>query len=138
VSNDCGCHYGYVKGYETIGVDMARLLERDLFGVTDLTDVQAIDVTTAQMSGDTIVVATKSDATDLTADDGVAQDFQVLGSSRTIAGVSIQGTNLVITLSPGSGTPTGIVYTGHATGSAPSVHNAHGVGLLSFDLDVAR
>ncbi|MCA9622758.1 MAG: PKD domain-containing protein [Myxococcales bacterium] len=129
-----GCHFGYAEGYRELGDRYANLLLRDLYGVA-ASDVEAVDVTTATLMGDSIVVETASDATALVVDAGVEAFFQTYGGDRPVAAVAANGSQLVLTLGPGNTAPSEVAFVGHS-GAGPWVLNAGGVGLLAFRIAV--
>lgn len=128
-----GCHYSYEDGYRELGERFARLLGRDLYGATPMPDTEAIDVMSATISGDTITVQTRSDASAITVDSGAEANF--IAAGRTIMTVRTAGTNLEIVLAPGGAPPATIAYDGHQ-GPGPWVTNANHIGLLAFSLPV--
>ena len=130
-----GCHFAYENGYKLLGDWYTNLLSRDLYGESSKTDIEAIDVESAQLMGDTIRIKTKSDATTITVDPGIENDFNLEGGTRTIVSVEVDGLDLVVTLSPGGTDPTVVSYNGHP-GPGPWIKNARGLGLLAFRLEL--
>jgi PKD repeat protein len=128
-----GCHYSYENGYRELGERFARLLGRDLFDAPAEPDTEAVDVVRATISGDTIAIETRSDASAITVDPGAEASF--IAAGRTIVSVRATGTNLEIALAPGGAPPATIAYDGHS-GAGPWVTNANHVGLLAFTLPV--
>jgi hypothetical protein len=128
-----GCHYAYENGYRELGERFARVLARDLYEGTPEPDTDAIDVARATVSGDTITIETRSDASAITIDSGAEANFAAAG--RTVMAVRAAGTNLEVVLAPGGEPPSSVSYGGHA-GPGPWVTNANHVGLLAFTLPI--
>jgi len=104
VDGQDGCHYHFEQGYAQIGNRFARLLLRDLYG-TRVRDTEAIDVVSARLAGDTIVIETRSDASTIVVDAGAEADFRLAGTSRQVTAVSVHGTSLELALSPAMALP---------------------------------
>lgn len=128
-----GCHFYYEQGYKELGDRYARLLARDLYGVSNVTDVEAVDVSTVSLSGNQIFIDTDSDASSLIVDQGIEKYFQLTGGG-SVTGVRAEGSRLVLDITPGS-RPSAVAFVGHS-GSGPWITNSAGVGLLAFQLPV--
>ncbi len=128
------CHYSYDGGYELLGEQYARLLTRHLYGIS-FPDVEAIDVESAtyDAGSNTIRVQTRSDASAFTVEAGMAANFALLGTTRTVTNVTMEQKVMVLALSTGTGTPTEVRYNAHQ-GAGATLLNARGVGLLAFRL----
>ncbi len=129
-----GCHFHYADGYRELGDRYADLLGRDLYGSGATSDAEALDVTSATLVGDAIIVETDGDASALRVDPGAEAHFALPNSSRPITDVAADGTRLILNLGPGSD-PTSLAYFGHA-GEGPWITNAAGVGLLAFIISI--
>lgn len=128
-----GCHFAYENGYKVLGDWYMDLLSRDLYGEQGKTDIEAIDVESAALVGDTIRIKTKSDATSISVDPGVENDFNLEGGNRSIVSIGVNGMELVLSLSAGGTNPSAVSNNGHS-GSGPWIKNAGGLGLLAFRL----
>ncbi|MGE0790908.1 MAG: PKD domain-containing protein [Sandaracinaceae bacterium] len=129
-----GCHYAYVDGYRVLGDRYAALLARDLYGAPPGADVEAIDVMSASVVGNQVVIETRSDASAITVDPGVEAFFRLTGGTRTITAVSASGSQVLVDVTAGTD-PTQVSFEGHS-GAGPWVTNANGVGLLAFRIPV--
>ena len=131
-----GCHYAFTNGYENIGFNIARMLQRDLYGGPSLPNTNPPNPAYAVLTGAShnlirIPLRNRTDA--VTFASGAIADFAVVGSGVSIVSGTITNGVIQLTLSGNATGATSVVYTGHAgPASGNWVANANGIGLLSF------
>ncbi len=128
-----GCHLLFQGGYEILGMNIARLVMRDLYGVA-AANAEAPNPEFVRLAGENrdkirIILRNKTDT--LTFDAGAAADFKLVGSTATITGGAIVAGGIELQLSGNAESATALLYTGHS-GAGPWVRNANGIGLLTF------
>ena len=129
-----GCHFRYDGGYELIGRYDAALLLRDLYGSSDITNIEPPNVDYIYFNdfaktNITIVMRNKTD--DLVWQSGAENYFKLENSSANITGGKASGNTIVLQLNGNVTGNNGLTYSGHS-GSGPWVLNGKGVGLLTF------
>jgi len=129
-----GCHFSYAYGYRELGDRYANLIARDIYSETGQTDVEAINVLSATLESNTIIIKTSSDATNILIDEDIEDSFELRGGSRSITAVRNSGNDILVDLSPGEN-PQMIGYKGHP-GPGPWITNSKGIGLLAFLLPI--
>ena len=128
-----GCHFLFSGGYEILGLNIARLVLRDLYGVA-ADNAEAPNPQIVRQAGenlDKIRIILQNTTDTLSFEPGAEADFKILGTSATITGGTIVDGAIELQLSGAAETATTLVYNGHR-GSGPWVTNANGVGLLTF------
>lgn len=138
------CHYSYANGYQTMGDQIATAMDRDLYGVADAGNIDAPNPLKAAFSnaGKTEITVLMRDLDDtLVVDNGVETYFQLEQAdgtaigSPTVTGITINGHNLVLTLSgPAPANAARLGFQSHQREAAGDywVTNANGVGMLTF------
>ncbi|MDP6526082.1 MAG: sialate O-acetylesterase [Kiritimatiellia bacterium] len=129
-----GCHYAFEGGYKVIGDRTARLVNRDLYGSKETSNVEAPNIAKAYFSNPertevTLEMRNKKDK--ITWDEGAHADFRLEGSQAKVTGGFSTGNKVGLTLSADGQGATGVTYSGHAKGG-PWVKNEAGIGLLTF------
>ncbi|MEL6650146.1 MAG: sialate O-acetylesterase, partial [Bacteroidota bacterium] len=124
-------HYPYVNGFETLGEQAYRLVERDMYGAADLNVSSPNIVSASQTATTEIRLQTEKVGDAISADPGIESHFRLEGSAQTITNVSTSGNEIILTL---SGDPTGATGVTYAPplGTTSSVTNANGDGLAAF------
>ncbi|NWK54727.1 hypothetical protein HW115_03845 [Verrucomicrobiaceae bacterium N1E253] len=144
------CHYDYLNGYQTMGDQIARAMDRDLYGVTGVSNVDAPNPRKVAFSNDakselTVMMLQTGDT--LLADAGVAQYFQLEQADGTaiaspsVTGVTVDGHTLLLNLSgPAPANATRLGFKSHKLESSGDhwVTNANGVGMLTFSESIAQ
>jgi hypothetical protein len=132
-----GCHYSFTNGYQNIGLNMARVLQRDLYGGASLANSDAPNAAYAVLSGGAsknvlrIPLRNRSDA--VTFASGAIADFALVNTNVSIVSGSVSNGVMQLNLSGNASAATSVVYTGHAgPASGNWVTNANGIGLLCF------
>ena len=135
-----GCHFYFTNGYQAIGFNIARMLQRDLYGGSNLPNTNPPNPAYAVLTGanKNLIRIPLRDRTDtVTFDSGAKADFMVTGASVSVSSGTVTNGILELTLSGNATGATSIVYTGHSGDGGISitgnwVKNANGIGLLSF------
>lgn len=124
-------HYPYVNGFETLGEQAYRLVNRDMYSGADA-NVSSPNIASASQTTTTeIRLQTEKTLDALTAGAGIESHFRLEGSSETITSVTISGSQIVLTLSGDPVGATGVTYA-PPLGSTATVTNANGYGLTAF------
>ena len=135
-----GLHYNFTNGYETLGINAARVLKRDLYGGTASPSTDPPNPAYAVLAGanhDRIRIPLRSRTDVVTFQTGAEADFALLDTAVSVTGGTVSNGILELQLS-GDGTgATTLLYTGHSGDGGQSitgkwVANANGIGLLSF------
>lgn len=149
-----GCHFPYLDGYEKIGDNIFRLIAHDLYGATDLTNVEPPNVDFGYFTNESrneVALVMRNQADNLVWNNGTEQDFAFSndGVSATAGRIeqNAEGQDqLVLTLNQEIVTGETIDYLGHPGVNPPDedtragqwVTNGNGVGLLAFsDIPIA-
>ena len=126
----------FANGYENIGFNIARMLQRDLYNGSSLPNTDPPNPAYAVLAGAShnlirIPLRNRTDA--VTFASGAIADFAVVGSAVSIVSGTITNGVIQLTLSGNATGATSVVYAGHAgPASGNWVTNANGIGLLSF------
>ena len=126
-----GCHYRSA-GYQELGERISRLVLRDLYGSSDVTNITAPDVLQAawvDAARDRIRVTFKEATDTLVWDAGAELHFQLDSGQTVLGGVAVGNTLLLDVAGPSSAST--LSYLGHAL-DGPWVANVRGVGALAF------
>ncbi|MEI7534538.1 MAG: autotransporter-associated beta strand repeat-containing protein, partial [Verrucomicrobiae bacterium] len=139
-----GCHYPFVGGYETHGLNVFRQVARELYGATDTPDIDPPNpdrVEVANAAGDRLRVVLRKPGAAITVDAAALVDFRVQGSGLTTNTLpsSATVTNGGIELQYGQNVSaaTNLAYLAHVGSAGGWVRNGNGVGLLAFSEPVA-
>jgi hypothetical protein len=135
-----GCHFHFPNGYQNIGVNIARMLQRDLYGGPSLPNTDPPNPAYAVLTGankNLIRIPLRNRTDTVTFDPGAKVDFLVTGTAVSVVSGTVTNGILDLTLSGNATGATGIVYTGHSGDGGINitgnwVKNANGIGLLSF------
>lgn len=135
--NHGGCHYFFREGYERAGLDIYRLLAKDLYGAPEMHDIYPPEVDTIWFSDCNMTqlsLRLRRPADTYSWTPGWEADFRLEGAPQ-VQVVSGQVTGNIATLSlsqpPGMGF-TGLSYLSHPLGAEAPVKNANGIGMLAF------
>ena len=131
-----GCHFFFTNGYETLGFNIARMLQRDLYNGPSLPNTDPPNPAYAVLTGankNLIRIPLRNRTDTVTFNAGAIADFAITGTSVSITSGTIVNGIIELSLSGNATGATSVVYTGH-TGPASGnwVTNANGIGLLSF------
>ena len=131
-----GCHFNFTNGYESLGFNIARMVQRDLYNGASLPNTNPPNPAYAVLTGANknlirIPLRNRTDA--VIFNSGAKADFAVTGTSVSITSGAVVNGIIELNLSGNATGATSVVYTGH-TGPASGnwVFNANGVGLLCF------
>lgn len=124
-------HFPFTNGYEELGETAYQVVSRDCYGAAD-DNVSSPSVVSAALSGSaelSLYVLKTSDI--LSADAGVQAYFTLEGTSETVTGVIISGSQIILQLSD---IPTGLTGISYSTpeGATESITNTNGIGLVAF------
>jgi hypothetical protein len=131
-----GCHFSFANGYQNIGLNIARMLQRDLYNGASLANTDPPNPAYAVLTGANknlirIPLRKRTDA--ITFNPGAIADFAVVGSAVSITSGTVANGILALNLSGNATGATSVIYTGHAGPATGNwVSNGNGVGLLSF------
>ena len=135
-----GLHYNFTNGYETLGINAARVLERDLYGGAASPSTDPPNPAYAVLAGanhDHIRIPLRNRTDVVTFQPGAEADFALLDTTVSVTGGTVSNGVLELQLS-GDGTgATTLLYTGHAGDGGQMITgkwivNTNGIGLLSF------
>ncbi|MFT5724215.1 MAG: hypothetical protein ACI9JN_001333 [Bacteroidia bacterium] len=133
LNNHDGCHYGFVDGYELLGVQMAALIGRDRYN-SGRENIDPPNIKTCYFSN-----AAQTEITlNMHREDVIAGDnlfyqlFRIEGDPTVsvINGV-IRNNKVVLTLNRGTCKPIGLTYDGLSR-KRPWVKGGTGMGLITF------
>ena len=129
-----GCHYAFEDGYKIIGERTARLVNRDLYGAKEKSEIEAPNIAKAYFNNPectevTLEMRNKKD--ELSWDEGAHVDFRLEGTTATVTGGTSVENKILLTLSADAKDASGVTYSGHAK-NGPWVKNAAGIGILTF------
>jgi hypothetical protein len=129
------CHYPFVGGYETHGLNVFRQVARDLYGAPDGPSIDPPNphsVEWANPTGTRLRIVLQKPGAQLTVDAAALPDFRLNGSSAVRLSSSVTNTAIELQYdSPVTGA-TSLDYLAHIGNAAGWVRNANGVGLLTF------
>ncbi len=140
-----GCHFGFSDGYEEIGLNIARMVQRDLYGGPSLASTDAPNpASAAVISGanhDHIKIPLRNITDTVTFEPGAQSDFAVVGASVSVLSGTVSDGVLDLQLSDSAANATAVMYTGHSGDGGQTVvgkwvANANGIGLLSFTVPI--
>ena len=135
-----GLHYNFTNGYQTLGINAARVLERDLYGGTASPSTDPPNPAYAVLAGanhNLIRIPLRNRTDVVTFQTGAEADFALLDTTVSVTGGTVSNGVLELQLS-GDGTgATTLLYTGHAGDGGQMITgkwivNTNGIGLLSF------
>lgn len=128
------CHYMYA-GYEELGNRITRLVARDFYGFSHLSNITPPNAKYAYYTSglrDEIIITFRDPEYQHLNWSGTRSDFLLVGDdTTTIISGRIVNNNEILLLLSGSSTATGVSYNGHR-GDGPWVFNDKGIGLLTF------
>ena len=131
-----GCHFNFTNGYESIGFNIARMLQRDLYNGASLPNTDPPNPDYAVLTGankNVIRIPLRNRTDAITFNAGATADFKVIGSAVSIISGTVANGVLQLNLSGNATGASQIVYTGHSgPASGNWVTNANGIGLLCF------
>jgi hypothetical protein len=128
-----GCHYAYA-GYAMLGEHLARVVRRDLYGVT-AANIAPPNPAYAYFNGATkneVRIEMRDTGDTLTWNSGAQVDFRLEGSTATPTNGYVTAHTAVLQFNQNVSAATGISYLAHTGAAAPGVKNAGGVGLVAF------
>lgn len=129
------CHYPFVGGYETHGLNVFKQVTRDLYGAPDGPNIDPPNphsVEWANPTGTRLRVVLQKPGALLTVDAAALPDFRLNGSSAVLLSSSVTNTAIELLYDRPVTGATSLDYLAHI-GNAPGwVRNVNGVGLLAF------
>ena len=129
-----GCHFFYDEGHELLGDHNAAVLLRDLYSLSNITNIDPpnVDYIFFNDYGKTnITIVMRNKIDDLVWESGVEDYFRLENSSANIIGGKVVSNTVVLQLNGDVAGNIGLTYSGHS-GSGPWILNGKGVGLLTF------
>jgi hypothetical protein len=132
--------YNFTNGYETLGLNAARALRRDLYGVPITSNTDPPNPSYAVLAGanhNLIRIPLRNRTDVVTFQAGATADFAVTDAPVSVTGGTITNGVLELQLSGNAIGVTTILYTGHSGDGGQSitgkwVSNTNGIGLVSF------
>ncbi len=132
--------YNFTNGYETLGLNAARALGRDLYGAPASSNTDPPNPSYAVLAGvnhNLVRIPLRNRTDTATFQPGAEADFAVAGAPVSVTGGTVTNGVLELQLSGNATGVTTILYTGHSGDGGQSitgkwVSNANGIGLLSF------
>ncbi len=134
-----GLHFHFPNGYETMGINAARVLERDLYNGASLPNTDAPNPAYAVLTGankNIIRIPLRNRTDTMHFDSGAVADFSIDGASVTVSSGQVTNGVIQLNLSGNATGATAINYNSHPGPPPPSgnwVANANGIGLLAFN-----
>ena len=119
-----GLHFHFTNGYETMGLDAARMLQRDLYNGASLPDTNAPNPAYAVLAGvnrDRIRIPLRDKSDNITFDAGAIADFAITGTSVSIISGGVVNGMLQLNLSGNASGVTSVVYTAHRGDGGQSI-----------------
>lgn len=129
------CHYPFIGGYETHGLNSFRQVERELYGAPD---APAIDppnparVEVADGTGTRLRIVLRKPNAGITVDAGALVDFRLTGSSAVLQSASVTATAIELQYDRNLSGATRLDYLAHIGSAGGWVRNSNGIGLLTF------
>lgn len=129
------CHFPFVGGYETHGLNSFRQVARDLYGAPDAPDIDAPNparVEIANEAGDRLRIVLRKPGASITVDSAALADFRLNGSSALLLSSAVTAAGIELQYDRPVTGATSLDYLAHI-GNAPGwVRNGNGIGLLTF------
>ncbi|MFN8396481.1 MAG: T9SS type A sorting domain-containing protein [Bacteroidia bacterium] len=134
--HDGNAYFHYSDGFERAGMDLSKVINRDLYGAPNLPNIEAPQIdyayfTTPAQLEVTLHLRNANDS--LHWYPGMESDFLLhnSGGVSVISGM-VAGSKIILQLDGVAPTGTLISYHGHAGGMDCPVKNTNGIGLLRF------
>lgn len=135
LNNHDGCHYGFVNGYEQLGLQLAALVSRDLYHGRITRNIDPPNIKNCFYSnadGDEITINMNNPKDIIYSDPDFYKLFNVEGDSTvSIVKGFIRHNCVILKLDHGSYNITGLTYDSGA-GMQPWIKNSLNMGLISF------
>lgn len=135
LNNHDGCHYGFINGYEKLGLQVSKLLGRDFYWAKEDDNIDPPNIDLCYYSDGfqkEITLVMHNPKTRLSADLNFQTLFNVEGDpSVNITAGRIENNKVILSLNKSSCLITGLSYNGKAR-SQPWVKNEAGMALISF------
>ena len=130
------CHFTFVNGYEKLGMDWRYIVKKDLYGASDLPDIESpLVVNISKISPREILLKLKNPADNIIIQTGSLDDFNFEGASvqPVIQSAAVSGNNIILTLDMIPADATGLsYYETHVIGNGPNIINANNMALVNF------
>ncbi len=127
-----GCHFPYTNGYEFHAKNIFRLVQRDMYQVSNVLNIEPPQIIAAKLMGIQQIELTLKNVSDTYIwEAGSEKDFDINGANVTVVSGVVNANKITLTL---SGNVTGaysIDYFGHEGSNIPFVKNANGIGMVS-------
>jgi hypothetical protein len=134
--HDGDAYFHYTDGFERAGMDLSRVMGRDLYGAPSAANIDApqldkAEFTTAAQLEITLHLRNMNDS--LIWYPGMEADFVLVdGGGVSVYSGFVSGNKVFLQLNGVAPLGTKISYNGHAGGMDCSVKNANGIGLVRF------
>jgi hypothetical protein len=125
------CHFQYTDGYELFAKRIFRLVQRDIYGVPTIDEINPPMITSAELTKDIILIV-ETDAIELSINTR-AQDFYLQSSTHSqIKRIRTQGNKIIFILSKHPGYSASISYLGQYSGVGKFITNQNDLELVCF------
>jgi hypothetical protein len=138
ISAHDGCHFSFINGYETLGLQHFRLVSRDLYGAPDAPNIEALNPATVEFADATrkrIRVVMRDAGATINFPVGALGDFGLVGGAANIVSRTVSGNSFTLELDQAVDADAILEYRSHL-GTGNWVTNGNGVGLLAFAIPV--
>ena len=127
------CHFVFVGGYEFFGLNMSRLVLRDLYNAPFTNNIEAPAIIAADLVNPTQLNITFANVDDdYIWEAGVENDFTINGTDAVITSGVFSGNVLTLSMSEDASDITTISFSGHTLDAEPYIYNSNRVGILCF------
>ena len=129
------CHFPFVGGYETHGLNSFRQVARDLYGAPDAPDIDAPNPARVEIANEAATrlrIVLRQPAASITVDSAALVDFRLNGSAAVLVSSAVTPSGIELQYDRPVTGATSLDYLAHI-GNAPGwVRNGNAIGLLTF------
>jgi hypothetical protein len=129
------CHFPFVGGYETHGLNSFRQVRRELYNAPDAPAIDAPNparVEIANLAADRLRIVMRKAGAGLVVDSGALVDFRLSGSSAILLSATVTQDSIELQYDRPVSGATRLDYLAHIGSAGGWVRNSNGVGLLAF------
>ncbi|MBF0432012.1 MAG: hypothetical protein HQK83_12080 [Fibrobacteria bacterium] len=128
------CHYEFAKGYERTGLNIFRLVNRDLYGKIGEKNIEPPRIQWAEHWGtNEIRLIMKNPGDSLIWFSGAQNEFRLDGTGANVSSGKTWRNHVILTMSTNASSATAISYVGEKrTAEAPMVKTPNEVGAMHF------
>lgn len=127
-----GCHFPYTNGYEFHANNIFRLVQRDMYQVSNALNIEPPQIVAARLVGTQQIELTLKNVTDTYIwEVGSEKDFDINGVNVSVISGLVNANKILLTLSGNATGAYSIDYFGHEGSKIPFVKNANGIGMVS-------